>query len=431
MKNVPAFLTEDFMTAESNFKSAMYFELSDEHLMSGGKKSYTKDWKDVDHELVTDKSVGGAMKRKDVFKELMPSIIKNETDDLGKAKAVYNFIKKQLKWNRYYGISSDDGNVKKILENRTGSVADINLTLIAALSAANLDAEAVLISTRENGTVNKIYPVISEFNYVVAKVNIGDKSYFLDATEPLSPFGLLPLRCINDQGRVINLKKPSYWVDLKANQRNSATYMLKGKLTADGRILGTISTTTMGYAALNKRKEITKYATTEEYVEKLDEQMPKINISKNEIRNIDSLEMPLIESYDIEFLDDNLNKNNDQLFMNPFIVNRITKNPFNLNDRTYPIDLGSALDERIFIEITLPENYVVQEKPKDMAIALPNNGGKYVLQSTIADNILTFNQLLQLQKAIYPADDYFLLKEFYSRIIQNQKIDVLLKKPAK
>ncbi|MET0574084.1 MAG: transglutaminase domain-containing protein, partial [Pedobacter agri] len=213
MKDIPAFVEEDNMTAPSNFKSAIYFELAEAQSLSGGKTSYTKTWKDVDYELVSDRTMGAQMKRKDVFKDLMPAIIKDASDDLAKAKAIYNYIRKQIKWNNYYGKYSED-NIKKALDSRSGNVADVNLSLIAALSAANLDAEAVILSTRENGTVNKLYPVLSDFNYVVAKVNIGETSYLLDATEPLMPFGLLPLRCINDQGRVINLKKPSYWLDL-------------------------------------------------------------------------------------------------------------------------------------------------------------------------------------------------------------------------
>ena len=430
MKNVPSFLTESFMTAPSNFKSAIYFELSDEQLLTGGKRAYTKSWKDVDYELVSDKTLGGMMKRKDAFKELMPSILKNTTDDLSKANAVYNYIKKQLKWNNYYGMNSEDGNIKTILENRIGSSADLNLTLIAALSAANLDAEAVLLSTRDNGIVNKIYPVITEFNYLVAKVNIGDKSYLLDATEPLLPFGLLPLRCINDQGRVINLKKPSYWIDLKANQKSVTNYVLTGKLTTDGKIIGTIHTTTLGYAAFNKRKDIKMHSTIDEYVEKLDEQMPNISITKHEILNVDSVEKPLMEVYEIEFAaqDKNAVSDKDQLFINPFIVNRITKNPFNLNERTYPVDLGANLDERIVINITLPASYNLSEKPKDMAIGLPDGGGRYLLQSNVNDNVISVNQILQLNKAIYQAEEYLYLKEFYSKIIQNQKTEFLLKK---
>ncbi len=300
MKNVPAFIEEDYMTAPSNFRSAIYFELSDVQLMTGGKQNYTKSWKDVDNELTADKNLGGQMKKANLFKDLMPAILKNTTDDLSKAQAVYNYIKKQIKWNNYYGKYSEE-NIKTVLDNRSGNVADINLSLISALTAANLDAEAIILSTRENGTPNKLFPVMTDFDYIVAKVNIGDKSYLLDATEPLLPFGLLPLRCINDQGRVISLKKPSYWIDLKATQKSVTTYILNAKLESDGKIKGEITTTTTGYAAFNKRREIKKSSTPEEFVEKLDERLTKISISKQEILNIDSVEKPLIEKYEIEF----------------------------------------------------------------------------------------------------------------------------------
>jgi len=426
MKNIPAFVEEDYMTAASNFKSAIHFELSDQQLLSGGSQKYTKSWRDIDYDLTGEKSLGAQMKRKDLFKDVMPVILKNSTDDLTKAKAVYNYIKKQIKWNNYYGKYSED-NIKKALDMHSGNVADINLSLISALSAANLDVEAVILSTRENGTVNKLFPVISDFNYLIAKVNINDKSYLLDASEPLAPFGLLPLRCINDQGRVINFKKPSYWIDLVAGQKTSTSYIISGKLESDGKIKGTITTHSTGYAALNKRNEIKKFNSPEEYVEKLDERLPKIQILKQEIKNIDSVENTLTEIYEVEF-SPIANASKDDLFFNPFFINPVAKNPFNLNLRTYPVDLGAASDERVIISIALPAKYEMAEKPKDLAVGLPNSGGRYILKTLIEDNSLSFSQILQFNKAIYQPEEYPYLKELYSKIIQNQKADVLLKK---
>lgn len=428
MKNIPAFVEEENMTAPGNFKSAIYFELSEfTNPNNGSKTSYTKTWKDVDYELTSDKNFGSQMKRKDLYKEIMPAITGGAGTDLEKAKKIYDYVKKQIKWNNYYGMWPSD-NVKKALDMRSGNVADINLNLIAALSAANLDAEAIILSTRENGLINKLYPVISDFNYVVAKVNIGDKSYLLDASEPLLPFGLLPLRCINDQGRVINLKKPSYWIDLKASMKNNTSYILHGKLTADGKILGTLTTHSQGYAAYNKRREIKRYGSPDEFVEKLDERLTRIKILKHTIDNIDSVENTLTEKYEVEF-NTNGDQTGQQFYLSPFLINAITKNPFNLNERTYPVDLGTASDERVIINISLPENYKMLEKPKDMAIGLPNNGGRYLLQTSFDGNDLSLTQMLQFNNAIYSPDEYLFLKEFYSKIIQNQKTDYLFKKP--
>ena len=426
MKNIPGFTEEAYMTAASNFKSAINFELSDVHYINGSKQNITKTWKDVDYELTSERSFGGQMKRKDLFGPLLPEILKNTTDELSKAKAIYSYIKKNIKWNHYTGKYSEN-QIKRALDAHTGNIGDINLALISALSAANLDAEAVILSTRSNGLVNSLYPVISEFDYVVAKVNIGEKSYLLDASDPLLPFGLLPLRCINDKGRVINLKKPSYWYDLQASEKDASTYTLTGKLTNDGNIIGELVTYSRGYAALDKRAQIKEAGSIDDYVRKLDEKMPATKILKHEILNVDSLDNMLIERYEIEMkaFDQVLDK---RLFYNPYFIERVTKNPFNLNARSYPDDLGAATEKRVTIHLTLPGDYSLEEQVKDVAMALPAGSGKYLTSTVLENNTLSFNMLFQLNKPIYSPDDYLNLKEFYSRIIQNQKVDLVLKR---
>lgn len=426
MKDIPALVEEDYMTAPSNFRSAINFELSEYYLLSGGKKSVTKEWKDVDFELINDKSFGSQMKRKDLFKELLPEILKNKTAPLDKAKEIYDYIKRNIKRNGFIGIQSEN-TIKKALETHSGNTADINLALVAALSAANLDAEAVILSTRSNGTVNNLYPVITDFNYVIAKVNIEGKSYLLDATEPLMPFGLLPLHCINGQGRVINLKKPSYWYDLKASQKETLRYSLIAELGKDGKIRGNLTIHAIGYAAYNKRKKILAASSVDEYVEKLDESMPQIRILKHAIHNLDSLENLLTENYEVE-MSAFSNLNSDPLFFNPFFIDRISKNPFNLNERTYPVDLGAEKEIRINMTIKLPDNYNLADKPKELNMVLADAGGRFICTTAVEDNILLFNQLMQLNKPIYSSAEYLSLKEFYSRIIQLQKTDIILKK---
>lgn len=426
MTDIPPFTEEAYMTAPSNFKSAINFELSYIQHTDGTKRNITKTWKDVDYELTSDRTFGGQMKRKDLFNSVLPEILKNTTDDLSKAKAVYSYIKKTIKWNEYTGKYSEN-QIKHSIDTHTGNIGDINLALIAALSAANLDAEAVILSTRSNGLVNNLYPVISEFNYVVAKLNIGDKSYLLDASEPLLPFGLLPLRCINDKGRVINLKKPSYWYDLKASQKDAVSYSLTGKLGTDGNIKGELVTYSNGYAAYEKRLLIGEAGSVDDYVRKLDDKMPSIKILKHTIENLDSLDNTLIERYEVEMkaFDQVLDK---KFFYNPFFIDRITKNPFNLNARSYPVDLGAATEKRISVLLTLPGDYSLEEQVKDVAMALPENSGKYLTSTKVENNTLNFNSLFQLNKPIYSPDEYLFLKEFYSRIIQQQKVDLVLKR---
>ncbi len=426
MKNIPAFIEEDYMTAAENFKSSLNFELAEIVRLTGGTDNITKEWKNVDFELRNSKEFGTQIRRKDVFKNKLPNIIKGTTDDLAKAKLVYDFIKREIKWNGYTGYRSED-NIKKAYDLNSGNIGDINISLISALTDAGLDAEAVILSTRANGFPNKLYPILSDFNYVVAKLNIGDKVYLLDASDPLLPFGMLPLRCLNDQGRVINQKKPSYWIDLVANQQTNTTYILEGELNQEGKIKGKITIHSSGYSAYNKRSEIKEKNSVEEFVEYLDENMPNTRILNHKIINLDSLELALTEEYEVEInIHDNQEATN--YHFNPFLLRKITKNPFNLSQRTYPVDLGWTYKEQQIIRVKMNENFEMLEKPQDLTFSLPEESAKFIVKSSFEDNTLSLDQSIQMNRAIFSPEYYSSLKEFYNKIIQTHNTEFLLKK---
>ncbi|RYY30227.1 MAG: DUF3857 domain-containing protein [Sphingobacteriaceae bacterium] len=426
MADIPAFVEEKYMTAPSNFISAMYFELSEYSDYQGAKHKVTKAWTDVDFDLKRDEMFGKQMKRKDLFKDKIAGITSGATDDLGKAKAVYVYMQKWFKWNDEITKYSIDG-IKKAIDRRSGSTADINLALVSALSAAGLQADAVILSTRSNGVVNKLFPVISDFNDVVAQVSIGDQKYLLDATDPLLPFGLLPIRCINDQGRVISIEKPSYWIDLVASQKESSVYSLNLNLEENGKLKGIITNYSFGYEAYNKRKKIKKFNSIDEYVENLDENMPKIKILKSEVLNLDDNEKPLSESYEVEI--NAYDKLGDERFtFNPFFMDRTSENPFKLTERTYPVDWGAPSETKIMIHVNFPKEYEIVGKPENVALGLPEKGGRYFTETVVEGNQFSFAQIKQLNKSVYQSEEYPYLKELFNKIVQSERAEIIFKK---
>jgi hypothetical protein len=427
MADVPAFVPEEYMTAPKNFISAIYFELSDyTDMNTGAKIKVAKEWKDVDYDMKHDDGFGGQIKRSSLMKDRTQSVIAGKTDEMDKAKAIYDFVKKNYKWDDFYGWRSDDG-IKKALNDHSGSVAEINLTLIAALNAAGINTEAVLLSTREHGLVNKLYPVETDFNYVVAKANIAGQSYLLDATEPLLPFGLLPMRCINDQGRVMSMDKPSYWIDLVASQRKSRTYSLDLTLQDDGKMKGTMISYSAGYEAFDKRGAIKKFNSVDEYVEDFDNKLKKIKILKSEIQNLDSLDKPLMEKYDIE-IDAYKDLNNSRISFNPFFIDRITENPFKLQDRTYPIDRGAMYDDKFMLTLHIPQQLAVESLPQDIGLTMPLQGGRFLVNYTKTEDGIQFSHITQFNKSVYSIAEYPYLKELFNKIIQAGTAEIVFKK---
>ncbi len=427
ISDVPAFISEDYMTSEKNFMSAISFELVDyTSPYNGAKTRFSKDWKDIDYQLKTESYFGSQVKRKGLFKDRVGPLIASKTNDLEKAKAVYAYIQKTIKWNKNTGIVSVDG-LSKALDTHSGSIADINISLVAALNAAGLNASPVLVSTRDNGIVNTLYPVTGDFNYVIADVKINEQEYLLDATDPLLPFGMLPMKCLNDKGRVISMDKPSYWIELNKSQKEDYKQALTVTLQENGKLKGTLTNFSSGYRAYLRREAIKKFNSIDEYVEDYNSKYPRMMISKSSILNLDTLDAPLIEQYDVEikFYD---KLDGQKISFSPVFFEKITVNPFKLDERSYPVDMGMPSNDRFTLIMTLPAGYTVKSAPKDVAVGLPNNTGKFVTSYQNQDNTFIFSNLIQFNKSVYNAEEYLYLKELYNKIIQSEKEEMVIAK---
>jgi hypothetical protein len=56
--------------------------------------------------------------------------------------------------------------------------------------------------------------------------------------------------------------------------------------------------------------------------------------------------MPLGEMYEVEIdVFDNLNHNHDRLPLTPLLFDRYVTNPFKLEERNFPVDLGHAIKQ--------------------------------------------------------------------------------------
>lgn len=429
MENIPAFKEEAYMLAAKNYISAINFELVEVNLPDGSRQTFTKNWKDVDRELLNEKSFGGQIKKtKDLIELLDPNIL-TIADPYQRAMQVYYWIQKNIKWNNVYGKYSQSG-IEDALKNKLGNTADINLALLTAMNAANLEAFPILVSTRENGLPNSLHPVITDFNYVIVGVKIDDEIIQLDATDRLLPFGQLPLRAVNGNGRIIYNKKSSDWIPISNSIISSTHYKFDGKMDANGVIKGQLSISKNGLEAYNKRREIQEIASIQEYQEKLDEKLTSIDIDKFDVHGLDDVSRILLFDLDIT-LNTEQNPQQGNLFINPIFIDRTQKNPFNLDERNYPVDLGSNYSEIYEINIEMPKDIELVNSPKNISLSLPESSAKYLYKSEYKDNTLSVIQQLSLNKPIYYTEEYFGLKELFSRIIQQQKIDFSFKKASK
>jgi len=426
MVNVPAFVEEDYMTAKSNFISSINYELSEVRQFDGRVVKYTKTWKDVDKEMNQDEDFGAQIKKgRNIWESKVAAISVTEQDPLKKASLVYNLIKDWFVWNEHYGKYAESG-LKKAFESRKGNVGDINLSLIAALQEAGLPASPVILATREAGLPNQLYPIISEFNYVVAYLELGGEKFLLDATEPLLPFGVLPERCLNGKGRLIGKKEEeSTWVEIAPREKQKQQIVLNLRL--DGKkFVGDMTIKSYGYEGFEKRKDINSEGSIEKYKEKLEKSFEDFIILNYEVENNLDLAQPLIEKFQVETSLEVTDPGT--LYLNPFFVGRWKKNPFISSQRLYPVDFGAPLETTFLLNLDYPETYEVDDIPQGSALVLPQNGGRYSFNITNPVNKISMTSIIILSKVVYTSAEYHNLKELFSRIIDTHQSQIVLKR---
>ena len=423
MKDVPAFQEEEYMTARSNFLSAVYFELSEYLYFDGHKDKITKEWKDVEDEMKKQTDFGVQLRRgEDIVDREVKQVIAGETDELAKARKIYDFIKGWYRWNNVRGIFSDLG-IKKAFDSKTGSVGDINLSLVAALKYADLNADPIILSTRANGLVNELFPVISEFDYVAAHLTIKDKVYLLDATDPFLPFGMLPERCLNGKGRVLG-EKQSFWYDLKPSEKDRKVSIFNLKLSKEGVLTGTAQVTHFGYGAMDERKRLVKEGDEKTY---LTGQYPNVTLAQQRIENLDDLKKPLTIKFETEIeLFDEATAGN--FLFNPFFMDQWDKNPFKSLERSYPVDFGAPPEETMVVILEYPEDYEIAEIPAKVGLVLPDAGGRFMYAIQNVGHTLTMNSTFSINKTVFTSLEYHYLRELYDRVLAVQKTDLVFKK---
>ena len=423
MEDIPAFKAEEgFMLAASNYISQIEFELSELYYLDGSKEKFTKSWKDVDKEFKTDPDIGRQLKKNSYFEKLLPPEIAAEADQLKRAKMVYKYIGDHYVWNGNYGIYRDI-EVKEAFEKGSGNVGEINISLINMLNAAGIDANLVLLSTRNNGLPKKTHPVISDFNYIVVKAVIAGKDYLLDATDSMVPFGILPYRCLNYYGRVMDFKESSYWIDIDAYDRNKRTVRAQFTIDPDtDKLTGMLDDINLGYEAINRRKKMSE-SSEEDYLAEFEASSSgEIYLTDYSILEGQNSEKKTSERFEFEVENDFSAAN---IFLDPFVLKFFPKNPFLLKERNYPIDFGYKRNYGYSVMLYIPSGYRVAALPQSKQLALPQNMGSLSFSCSEANDAVTLHFNIKINSPHFTADSYEALKSLFEQAVTIQNKSVI------
>lgn len=417
--DIPSFKeTEQFMLSARNYRSKLEFELAEYTSFYGGKEQFTKSWKDVDSEFRSDKDIGRQLGKKGFFEKNVPSDLLEEGEPIDRAKNIYRFVQNHFTWNEKYSLWKQN-KVKTAFDEKVGSVAEINITLINLLNSAGIKANMMLMATRNRGLPKMNYPVISDFNYVIAKVDIDGESYLLDATDKTIPFGMLPFRCLNYIGRVMDFKNDSYWFDIVPEQRNSTNVRMQLEIDEDNNSLrGVLSQINSGYFSVFKKEELAA-SSQDKYLEKLENDLiDDGSIESYSLLEESSMDKKVVERIQFEIDQNTIGQN---IYVNPFVLKFFSESPFLAETRNYPVDFGYPRNYTLTMNLKIPEEYELKSLPENLSYDLPDNKGSLRLESKENHGgslLLRFDLRIKLSQ--YPSHQYKQIKTLFSKALQVQ-----------
>lgn len=421
--DVPAFKEEPYMTTYKDYISRMNFELAYTHFPNRPVQPIIGTWADISEKLQQNTYLGAAVKGNGFLRKIVEQITADITEPAAQIDAISHYVKQNVVWNgnRRKFISTS---LRKALDDKKGSSADINLLFASMLEKQGFEVYPVLVSTRDHGFVRTSSPMLDQFNYVICAVKIEDQYFLLDATERLLPTGVLPERCLNGDGLMIAGKKEQ-WLPLASSVRSKSLVTAQVNVTAEGIIKGSIKFDNTGYDAFYKRKEF--FSNGEEEFAKSMFDGKTWAIGEVSISNSEKLSENFIHEYAIE-VSDHATIAGDVIYLNPFIYLLEEENPFKMEKREYPVDFGSPFDRIYISQITIPEGYDVEELPASQMFRLPDNGGKYLRNVVRNGNVITVTSMLNINMPIFTQLEYPNLREFYSLMIAKQEEQIVLKK---
>ena len=430
-KNVLALQEEAFITTLDNYYSRVTFQLSYVQWDNKSEKhEVMSTWNARSKDLLEDADFGLALNRENGWmSDELKGIVQGSNSNTEKAKRIFYYIRDNFK------VVSRDGygkrglythqSLKDLFKKREGNVAEINLLLTAILRKSGIEADPVILSTRDNGVANPSYPLLAEYNYVICVAFIEDKMVNLDASQPYSRYGQLPNQCYNGWAHIVNEERPMpiYF---------SADSMLESSLTnviivndEKGKPIGGFSKNYGNNESNDVREEIASSSLIA-----YEKKIQTANESNFKIDNfrIDSLKMadyPMVLHYDFE------PKNliaADILYFNPMMGEGYKSNPFKSMERHYPVEFPYLIDETYMLNLYIPAGYTVDELPKSARIAFNENEGffEYLIQK--GESNIQMRMRLKLNKSLFLVDDYGALRDFFAYIVKKEGEQIVFKK---
>jgi len=423
-KNIPALKEEPYVNNIENYRGSIQHELERVRMPEQPVKDFTITWEGVASTIYKEDHFGKELNKNNFLLADVQKLLVNVESQTERMNIIFQFVQNKMNWNEINSCLTDKG-VEKAYTDQTGNIAEINFILLNMLKWAGIEANPVLVSTIENGV--PVYPTRMGFNYVIVAAEIDGKQILLDASRKFTSPNILPLNILNWKGRLIKNDGTSKEIDLVPVKPSREVSNLTFKVNENGKIDGKIRIQKTDYEAYKFRVQ-NGNRNQKDYIEKLEQQLGDLKISDYLVTNkISNLSDPIVETFSFET--DNFVENiGGKLYINPMLFYTPSKNPFLQETRQMGIYFGYPKQEKVLVNVEIPDGYVVETLPSPARFSLEDNSITLVLNVLNEGNKIQFSFSKDINNSIFAAEHYNTLKILFQKMIASQNEKIVLKK---
>ena len=425
MKDIPAITEENFTSTIKNHIAKIEFQLSAIQMPGGFYQKSLSDWPTISENLMKSENFGADLSRNNGWlDDDLKKITKGSSGMLEKMQSIFSFVRDSFTCTGNAGIFIFSP-LKSIFKNKTGSVPEINLLLVAMLNHEGIQADPVILSTRDHGFPNDTYPLIEKYNYVIC-LAIADSSYYvMDASQKLMAFNHLPEYSYNGQAMVIRKENPVpvyFLADSVKEKKITSVFIINGE---KGGLTGSFQTTLGQFGSYDIREKIRKTSLKEYFRELLTTYGLDLKIENEGIDSLHSLDDPVSIHFDFIL---NTTGKEDMIYFTPSVGEIYRENPLKSTKRVYPVEMSSAMDYVYVLDMEIPTGYQIEEMPKPTKITLNETDGffEYLIQRS--ETNIQLRTRVKLNKAFFPPEEYNTLRDFFNYIVEKQSEQIVFKK---
>jgi tetratricopeptide (TPR) repeat protein len=373
---------------------------------------------------------------KEKVKEIFPNGLPHA--DIEKAKTIYNYIEQNFHYSNVSFLQSAliPQAASRTINAKLGDCKDLATLFVALGREVGLNANLVLVDTRNNGYNNLMLPTIG-FNHCIAQLHVDGKKYYIELTNNHLPFGTLDLTLLNANGLEIpyDNARPgeAKLVRINTDMRPANTITREGNLSLEGntakitrKVLKTGSQASVMRASY---KDMDKDMRVKELTGSLSSEFNKnLKIDNMLLTNMEDLNDTVTLLYDFT-VDNFVNKIMDmQVFKLPWTESYITHDFVTLDKRNYPLELwymAEVLSQSEVITVVLPAGKKIAEMPKNVSISCPEMS--YKITYEVKPGKLVAKRELKFLKDTIAPESYAGFKEFVTKTNEATGIQIVLR----